>query len=92
MSFKLASMEVFSFEGEQYAAAGAAGLRKVKTLSEVAPKGRLFAAISTLSEMSATTAKALEDGDFKKAALMAADLAKAGEVKMPRFFKRKAQR
>ena len=92
MSSKLTSMEVFSFEGEQFAAAGAAGLRKVKTLAEVAPKGRLFAAISTLSEMSAITAKALEDGDYKKAAHVAADLAKAGEVKMPKFFKRSAQR
>ena len=90
MRFKMAPMESFSFEGEQFAVAGAAALRKVKTLAEVAPKGRLFAAISTLNELSAATAKALEDGDYTKAAHVAADLAKAGEVKLPEFFKRKA--
>ena len=90
MGFKLASMESFSFNGEDFSLAGAAALRKVKTLAEVAPKGRLFAAISTLNELSAATAKALEEGDYKKAAHVAADLAKAGEVKLPGFFKRKA--
>ena len=89
MSFKMAPMESFSFEGEQFAVASAAALRKVKTLAEVAPKGRLFAAISTLNELSASAAKALEDGDYKKAAHVAADLAKAGELKLPTFFKRK---
>ena len=90
MSFKMAPMESFSFEGEQFAAASAAALRKVKTLADVAPKGRLFAAISTLNELSASAGKALEEGDFKKAAHVAADLAKAGEMKLPTFFKRKA--
>ena len=90
MSFKMASMETFSFKGEEIVAAGAAGLRRVKSLADVAPKGRLFAAIATLSEMSAATAKALEQGDFKRATHVAADLAKAGETKMPGFFKRKA--
>ena len=90
MSFKLASMESFSFNGEDFSVAGAAALRKVKTLAEVAPKGRLFAAISTLNELSSATAKALEEGNYAKAAHVAADLAKAGEVRLPGFFKRKA--
>ena len=90
MSFYLAPMESFSFDGEEFSVAGAAALRKVKTLAEVAPKGRLFAAISTLNELGAATAKALEEGNYTKAALVAADLAKAGEVKLPSFFKRKA--
>ena len=90
MSFKLAPMESFSFNGEDFGVAGAAALRKVKTLAEVAPKGRLFAAISTLNELSAATAKALDEGNYTKAAHVAANLAKAGEVKLPGFFKRKA--
>jgi hypothetical protein len=42
--------EHFSFDGEAVAAAGAAALRKVKSLAEAAPQGRLFAAISSLSD------------------------------------------
>jgi hypothetical protein len=90
MSFKLASMESFSFDGEEIGAAGAAALRKVRTLADTAPKGRLFAAIATLNELGASTASALERGDLAKAKHVAADLAKAGEMRLPGFFKRKA--
>ncbi len=90
MSFKLASMESFSFDGEEIGAAGAAALRKVRTLADSAPKGRLFAAIATLNELSASTASALEKGNLPKAKHVAADLAKAGEMRLPGFFKRKA--
>jgi hypothetical protein len=43
-------VEHFSFDGEQVGAAGAAALRKVKSLAEAAPPGRLFAAIASLSD------------------------------------------
>lgn len=42
--------------------AAAASLRKLGGLMEQVPSGRLFAAIFTLSEMSAKAAVALEDG------------------------------
>jgi hypothetical protein len=42
--------ETFSFDGESVGVAGAAALRKVKFLAESAPQGRLFSAISTLSD------------------------------------------
>jgi hypothetical protein len=90
MSFKLASMESFSFDGEEIGAAGAAALRKVRTLADSAPKGRLFAAIATLNELSGSAAHALEKGDLGKAKHAAAELAKSGEVRLPGFFQRKA--
>jgi thioredoxin-like negative regulator of GroEL len=43
-------VEHFSFDGESVGAAGAAALRKVKSLAEAAPQGRLFAAIATLAD------------------------------------------
>jgi hypothetical protein len=91
MSFKMASMESFSFNGEEIGAAGGAALRKVKTLADSAPKGRLFAAIATLDELSTTTTAALEAGNLPRAQHVAAKLARAGEIKMPNFFKRKAR-
>jgi hypothetical protein len=90
MSFKMASIETFSFDGESFGASGAAALRKVKSLAESAPTGRLFASIATLTEMSATATTALEKGEFEKATHVAAKLAQKGELKLPNFFKRKA--
>jgi hypothetical protein len=90
MSFNLASVESFSFDGENIGAAGAAALRRVKNLAEQAPNGRLFASITTLTDMSANATKALEAGDLPKATLVAAKLAKMGELKMPSSLKRKA--
>jgi hypothetical protein len=43
-------VEHFSFDGESVGAAGAAALRKVKSLAESAPQGRLFASIATLAD------------------------------------------
>jgi hypothetical protein len=40
----------FSFDGTAVGAAGAAALRKVKSLAESAPQGRLFASIATLAD------------------------------------------
>jgi hypothetical protein len=90
MNFKMASVETFSFDGESFGASSANALRKVKSLADSAPSGRLFASIATLTEMSSATSAALEMGNLEKAANIASKLAKAGESKMPSFFRRKA--
>ena len=90
MSFKMASVETFSFDGESVGASGAAALRKVKSLADTAPTGRLFASIATLTEISANATAALETGQLEKASHIATKLAQKGELKMPSFFKRKA--
>lgn len=51
----------FAAEGMSGTAA-ASSLRRLGSLMEAAPAGRLFSAISTLSDMSAKATKALEDG------------------------------
>jgi hypothetical protein len=53
-------VESFSFDGEAVGAAGAAALRKVKSLAESAPQGRLFATIATLSDNSGKAAAEYE--------------------------------
>ncbi len=90
MTLKVASVETFSFDGESFGTSGAAALRKVKTLADTAPTGRLFASIATLTEMSAATSAALEMGQLEKATSIAAKLVQAGESKLPSFFRRKA--
>jgi hypothetical protein len=54
------AIETFSFDGEAVGAAGASALRKVRSLADAAPPGRLFAAISTLTDTSAEAARAFE--------------------------------
>ena len=44
--------------------AAASSLRKLGSIMELAPSGRLFGAISTLSDMSAKAARAREDGSL----------------------------
>ena len=57
-----------SVDGICFAAEGMAGtaaatsLRRFQSLAEVAPSGRLFAAITTLTELSSQSSRALEDG------------------------------
>ena len=51
----------FAAEGLSGTAASSS-LRKLGSIMETAPSGRLFGAISTLSDMSAKAARALEDG------------------------------
>jgi hypothetical protein len=53
-------VERFSFDGEAVGAAGAAALRRVKSLAEAAPQGRLFASIATLSDNSGKAAAEYE--------------------------------
>ena len=54
------AIESYSFDGESVGVAGAAALRRVKTLAESAPQGRLFGAIVTMVETSAQAADAFE--------------------------------
>jgi hypothetical protein len=90
MSSKLATIETFSFDGEDFGASAANALRRVKSLADSAPTGRLFASIATLTEMSTATSVALEKGQMEKAVTMARKLADAGEAKLPSFFRKKA--
>ena len=90
MSTKLASIETFSFDGEDFGASAANALRKVKSLADSAPTGRLFASIATLTEMSAATAVALEKGQIEKAGTIGRRLADVGEAKLPSPFRKKA--
>lgn len=53
----------FAAEGLSGTAASAS-LRKLGSIMETAPSGRLFGAISTLSDMSAKAARALEEGSL----------------------------
>ncbi len=90
MNSKLASVETFSFDGENFGASGAYALRKVRSLADSAPAGRLFASIATLTEMSTSATVALEKGQMEKATSIARRLADAGEAKLPSFFRKKA--
>ena len=90
MNTKLASIETFSFDGEDFGASAASALRRVKSLADSAPAGRLFASIATLTEMSAATTIALEKGQIEKATSIARRLADVDEVKLPSFFRKKA--
>jgi hypothetical protein len=90
MSFNLATAESFSFDGESFGASGANALRKVKSLAELAPSGRLFASIATLTEMTTAATTALENQQLQKAVNIAAELAHESDLKMPSYFRRKA--
>ncbi len=90
MSIKMAAVESFSFDGESFGASGANVLRKVKSLADSAPTGRLFASIATLTEMSSAVSAAIETDQLQKATTLAQKLALAGETKLPSFFRRKA--
>ena len=89
MNFNMATAESFSFDGESFGASGANALRKVKSLADSAPTGRLFASIATLTEMSGAATIAIEKGQIEKATHVARKLSDAGEPKLPRFFRRK---
>ena len=79
----------YSLDVGDIGAAAAAALRRVGTLAEQAPKGRFFASIATLNELSAQTLEALEQGDMRRASHVAAELAQKGSFKIPSFFKKK---
>ena len=90
MSISVTTSKSFSLDGGEIGAAGAAALRKVGTLSEQAPKGRFFASIATLNELTAQTLDALEQGDMQRASHAASKLAAKGEFRIPSLFKKKA--
>jgi hypothetical protein len=91
MTINVATIETFSFDGESFGASGANALRKVKSLADSAPTGRLFASIATLTDMSTAASAAVEKGQFEKASIIGRNLAAAGEAKLPSFFRRKVK-
>ena len=90
MSISTSTMGSFCVAGGDIGAAGAAALRKVSTMAEQAPKGRFFASIATLNELSAQTLEALEQGNMNRASHVAAKLAEKSAFKIPSFFRKKA--
>jgi uncharacterized glyoxalase superfamily metalloenzyme YdcJ len=54
------AIESFTFGGESVGPVAATALRRIRTLAEAAPPGRLFASISTLADISATAAREYE--------------------------------
>ncbi len=58
------AIESFAFEGETAGTSAASALKKIKILTEKLPAGRLFDAISTLSDKSAAAAI-----EYEKAAI-----------------------
>ncbi len=69
MTARRGSVDGICFAAEGMAGtAAAASLRRLRSLSEAAPAGRLFAAISTLTEMSGKAATSLEEGSRALAA------------------------
>ena len=63
MTVRRGSIDGICFAAEGMAGtAGASSLRRLQSLAAAAPAGRLFAAITTLTEMSAKATRALEDG------------------------------
>jgi hypothetical protein len=76
MAVRMGRIEEFSFSVEDNAATACAGaLRKVKSLSELAPVGRLFDAISTLADTSADINRSLTTNDLRKATRLMQDYA-----------------
>jgi hypothetical protein len=55
-----AAIETFSFDGEVVGSSAAAALRKIKSLSELAPQPRLFSAIATLTDIGGQAALEFE--------------------------------
>lgn len=70
----------FAVEGMAGSAAAAA-LRRVRSLADQAPSGRLFSAIATLTEMSRRAETELEAGNAAAALQTMSDLAAAADLK-----------
>ncbi len=52
MAATKSAIESFDFDGEEVGASAATALRKLLSLSETAPKGRMFSSISTMADLS----------------------------------------
>ena len=69
MTVKTGMVEEFSFSNEEnIAGACSNALRRVRSLADTAPIGRLFASITTLSEATANITDAMAASDFAAAA------------------------
>jgi hypothetical protein len=76
MAVRMGRIEEFSFSVEDNAATACAGaLRKVKSLSELAPIGRLFDSIATLSETASAINHSLTTNELRRAAQQMHDYA-----------------
>ena len=96
MTIKSGMVEKFSFSSEDnLAGACSSALRKVRSLADSAPIGRLFASIATLSDMSNQIGQSLAGDDLASAAkLMKAYATPASMAEtakpLPMHFKRRA--
>ena len=96
MTIKSRLIEEFSFSSEDnIAGACSSALRKVRSLADSAPIGRLFASIATLSEMSNQIGQSLAADDLNGAAkLMKAYATPTSMAEtatpLPMHFKRRA--
>jgi hypothetical protein len=104
MTAKSTLMEEFSFGGEALGSAAGMALRKVRSLSEQAPIGRLFDSISTLAELTTAAAQELERANtalarhdisaareaMAKATMIGETLRNSGTGASPSFLRRKA--
>ena len=67
MTIKSRMVEEFSFTSEDnLAGACSSALRKVRSLADTAPIGRLFASIATLSDMSNQIGQSLAADDLRR--------------------------
>jgi hypothetical protein len=96
MTIKSRMVEKFTFSTEDnIAGACSSALRKVRSLAESAPIGRLFASISTLSDMSNQIGQSLASDDLAGAANLMKAYATPGSLAetatpLPMHFKRRA--
>lgn len=76
MAVKAGSVEEFTFsELDNLAGTCSAALHKVKSLSDIIPPGRLFAAISTLNDATEDVRGAMQVGALRTAAKRMKDYA-----------------
>ncbi len=94
MTMKFTMVEEFSFSHEDNVATACSNvLRKVRSLADTAPIGRLFASIATLSETSSHIDRSLDAGDLSGAARQMkkyAAPAVADSEPLPMHFQRRA--
>ena len=95
MTVKTNMIEEFSFSNEDNVLSACSGaLRKVSSLAEIAPIGRLFASITTLSEAAHQINQSLAANDLASAAKLMKSYAQPAapakeEAPLPVHFKRR---
>ena len=96
MAIKSLMVEKFTFSSEDNLPGACSGaLRKVRSLADTAPIGRLFASISTLTDMSNQIGQSLAADDLAGAANLMKAYAKPANLAetatpLPMHFKRRA--